>query len=114
MKLIEVLVMIILLPLFSMTISSNMKAVMESRKRFSEKNAIFCTDKSISSSFIKICEKNGGKEAEMDSFLRNCNLLFELDSIKVETVGVKDRKKLMKCEWRLGTRSNFVLAVTEK
>ena len=113
MKLIEVLVMLVLLPVFSMSVSSNIKVLAESRKRFSEKYTLFCADKTISSSFVKLCEKSVEDEAEIDTFLKNSSLLWSLDSIDVKTLGMKDKKKLLKCEWRRGTHSSFVLAISE-
>ena len=113
MRLIEVLVLVILLPLFAGLLSSSMKAFASCEKQYFERSAPFNADRCIARSFKKICERGLEEKEDFESFVKTYGSLLPVTSLCVETVGIKDRKKLLKCSWTSQNGRKFVLAVCE-
>lgn len=112
MRLIEISVFVLILPLFFWIFSSDMKFISESGKTYSEKAAELSRDRTIARGFVRLCEQK--EEARFDSFRSDCASLFALDSISVEKLGVKDKKTLLKCSWSVGETERAVIAIKEE
>ena len=109
--------LVILLPLFALIISSSLKTVASCEKKYFEKSAPFNADRCIAGSFKKICARGLAEADEkegFESFVKTYGSVLPVSSLCVETVGIKDRKKLLKCSWTSQNGGNFVLAVLEK
>lgn len=103
-KLIEIAILVILLPLFSVNISRNLIVLHESQKTYQRKAVELSRAKTITNGFKTMCQKSGVQKADFDKFSEDCKNLFGLDSILIETIGIKDNKKLLKCTWCYGGR----------
>ena len=113
MRMIDVLVLVCLLPLFSVTFSSAVTSLASCQKKYAEKSAPFNADRCIASSFKKICGGSDEKEADFEAFALTYAAVLPVSAIRVETVGIKDKKRLLKCSWTSGNGEMHVLAVCE-
>lgn len=112
-RLIEILVLIILLPLFALLLSSGLTALASCEKKYIEMSGPINADRCIARSFKKICEQGAEEKEDFESFVRTLGSILPVTSLSVETVGIKDRKKLLRCSWTSQKGGNFVLGVCE-
>lgn len=111
MRMYELLALVILLPLFSALSASNFRSLAECEKNYAEKSAPYNADRCIVASFRRICSQSASQRQNFDAFVKNYGSVLPVTSFLVETVGIKDNKKLMKCSWISSGRENYVLAV---
>ncbi|MCR4822052.1 MAG: hypothetical protein K5873_04160 [Treponema sp.] len=109
---IEILVLMILLPLFSVIFAFNLSSLNDCRKRYEEIYRPYSRDKAIVQAFRKISGKIPVETEDFEDFLASYKALFNLDSISVVSMGIKDNKRLLKCSWTCGGKSLYALAIT--
>lgn len=117
MKLIEISVLILLLPLFALNFSSGCGQFLKVQEKLRPLEKNFQRDLFISSSFQKICadsfEKGNVPAEKISEWTKMCEKLFgDEDEIKVTREGFKDKSALLKCEWKSGESLSQVFAVT--
>ncbi len=113
MRMIELLALVVLLPLFSAVFSANICSISECQKKYAEKIAPLNADRCLVNSFKRICGKEGLESEDFKTFVENYGAVLPVSSLSVETIAVKDRKKLLRCSWTSGNGKNYVLAVCE-
>ena len=113
MRIIEISVFCLLFPLFAGIFYSAAKEFSVRQEKCVQKSAELSKNMMISQTFVRMCEKNAS-DSDFDSFCSDFSTLFSLDSISVETLGVKDKKALVKCAWKLDGLSHSCLSVTER
>lgn len=116
MKLIEILVLILLLPLFAFNFASGCSQFLKVQEKLRPMEKNFQRDLFISSSFQKICadsdEENFLPSEKISEWKKICvNLFGDEDEIKVTGEGFKDKFSLFKCEWKSGGNLNQLFAV---
>ena len=113
MRMIEITLFCLLFPLFSGIFVSGIKETSALQEKCAKKSAELSKNMLIARTFERLCEENA-PESEFDSFRADYASLFPLDAIFVETLGLKDKKRLLKCSWESEGKRFSVLSVTEK
>ena len=90
---------------------SRVATKLSGQKMYAEKSAPYNADRCIVASFRRICSQSASQRQNFDAFVKNYGAVLPVTSLAVETVGIKDNKKLMKCSWISSGRENYVLAV---
>lgn len=116
MKLIEISVLILLLPLFTLNFASGCRQFLKVQEKLRPMEKNFQRDLFISSSFQKICaasdKENFLPGEKISEWKKMCGKFFgDEDEIKVTREGFKDKSVLFKCEWKSGKNLNQVFAV---
>lgn len=111
MKLIEISILVILLPLFAVNLSTQFLLIGKMQKEYAQKTESFFRDKVIVNGFKNLCEKKGIQEEDFTEFSDTCLHLFSLDSIQITVLGIKDNKKCVRCTWKIGETEEKVISV---
>lgn len=116
MKLIEISVLILLLPLFALNFASGCGQFLKVQEKLRPMEKNFQRDLFISSSFQKICANSDEEKflpsEKISEWKKICGNLFgDEGEIKVTREGFKDKSLLFKCEWKSGENLNQVFAV---
>lgn len=107
MKLIEISVLILLLPLFLKNFSLGCVQFVKIQSQLLNAEKNFYRDLSVSSAFKKICENSSESgEIAANQILKND------DEVKVNYEGFADGKILLKCEWKNVGKVNQIYAVS--
>lgn len=113
MRLIEISVLILFLPVCTLNFTSGCGQFLKIQEKLAPLENNFQRDLFISSSFKKICEEPTADSTEkISEWKKMCAKLFrDEDEIKVTHEGCKDKSVLLKCEWKSGGNVNQVFVV---
>ncbi|MBQ8013839.1 MAG: hypothetical protein IJ257_05540 [Treponema sp.] len=113
MRIIDLLLLLVLLPLFSLVFSVNLSSLSESHEKYRRLAGQLNRDKVILASFRSVCSQKTGDDSDFDEFSAKYGALFGLDSLSVKTLGLKDGKRLVECTWSAERGKIRILAVCE-
>lgn len=99
MKMIEIFLAVILLPLFAGIFTSGLHGLFECQRLYTEKSRAYFSDLHIANSFRDICMKSKEKEADFYRFAEDYKNLFGLEAIHIEKLAFKKGETLVKCSW---------------
>ena len=99
MKLIECVVLIVILPIFALTFARGGSLLIKNHSSYVRDSRDFERNKSIANSFRALCRDESYNVEKFDSLARDLSALWALDSFSVDTEGIKDKKRLLKCSW---------------
>ena len=108
MKLIEITAAVVLFPLIFASFPSLAWGICATQKHCTQKSTELSRDRAIANGFMHLCERTASEH-----FRSDYASLFSLDEISVESLGVKGKKQLLKCSWRVGETEHTVLSITE-
>ncbi len=115
MRLIEIAVVVLLLPLFLKIFASGFSQFSKIHEKNTELELRFSKDIFVASSFEKFCadfiESQNSFDEEKIFELEKLNTAFGIEKMKISVSGYADGKTLLKCCWKNTCKENYLFAI---
>ena len=115
MRLIEIAVVVLLLPLFLKIFASGFSQFSKIHEKNRELELCFSKDVFLASLFEKFCadftESSNSFDEEKISELEKLNTAFGIEKMKISVFGYADGKMLLKCRWKNTCKENCLFAI---